>query len=800
MKRPLPVLISISILFFAATLACSFEAGPAPASTDLPRPTGTLPPTATATSTPTPLPTATPLPRTRITEAAQALHDGDYATALADYQAVLAGSTEADLIEQARLGLATIALQAGDNSGAIDQLQQFVQAYPASPQLADAWFGLGEANYAQANWQAAIDAYQEYLNLRGDLISAYVNERIGDAYSQMNDLENAASAYQTALAQATSNTNNANLREKLALTYRLLKRYNDALTQYDAILSFAQQSGYRAQVLYRAGQTLLDAGDTAGGYQRFVELVDNYPDRSDAYQALVAVVNAGVEVDEFQRGLVDYYATQYDAAVAAFDRFIAANKNKADAYYYLGMTYRAAGNTPAAIKSFNTVITNYPASAHWGDAWIDKAAAQANSGDLNSALNTLKTFVTQHADSAQAPDALWRAAGLLEAAGDYQRAIDFNVQLQADYPNSQYASDALFDAGLDAYRAADATTAISVWQTLSNTYPLSEYYSASLFWQGKALREGNQPAEADQLLNLAAQNTLDYYGLRAADVLNDNAALPTVSAQLDLDPDTGRSEAEQWLAQWLQVDPQVLRSLPASVTSDSRFRRGEEFWRLGKTAQAADDFEALRQSNADNAAVLYPLAIYFRDVGLYRSSILAAGSLIRLSPAKTSDQAPAFLARLMYPIYYANLVVPEAQANNLDPLTIFALIRQESLFEGVATSSAFANGLMQIVPATAEEIAHQLHWPNYQVSDLYRPLISIKFGTYYLARQRDYLNGNMIAAWAAYNGGPGNSSRWLKAANGDTDLFVETISLPETRLYVERLRENLGMYQKLYGK
>jgi tetratricopeptide (TPR) repeat protein len=315
MKRPLPVLISISILFFAATLACSFEAGPAPASTDLPRPTGTLPPTATATSTPTPLPTATPLPRTRITEAAQALHDGDYATALADYQAVLAGSTEADLIEQARLGLATIALQAGDNSGAIDQLQQFVQAYPASPQLADAWFGLGEANYAQANWQAAIDAYQEYLNLRGDLISAYVNERIGDAYSQMNDLENAASAYQTALAQATSNTNNANLREKLALTYRLLKRYNDALTQYDAILSFAQQSGYRAQVLYRAGQTLLDAGDTAGGYQRFVELVDNYPDRSDAYQALVAVVNAGVEVDEFQRGLVDYYATQYDAAV-----------------------------------------------------------------------------------------------------------------------------------------------------------------------------------------------------------------------------------------------------------------------------------------------------------------------------------------------------------------------------------------------------------------------------------------------------------------------------------------------------
>ncbi|MBI5565136.1 MAG: transglycosylase SLT domain-containing protein, partial [Chloroflexi bacterium] len=110
-------------------------------------------------------------------------------------------------------------------------------------------------------------------------------------------------------------------------------------------------------------------------------------------------------------------------------------------------------------------------------------------------------------------------------------------------------------------------------------------------------------------------------------------------------------------------------------------------------------------------------------------------------------------------------------------------------------------GLMQIIPATGGQIANDLRWPNYQLSDLYRPMVSVKFGVYYLRRYGlDYLEGDIIAAWAAYNGGPGNARAWKDASHGDVDLFVENISLAETRLYIERLRENLAMYQKLYGQ
>jgi soluble lytic murein transglycosylase len=144
--------------------------------------------------------------------------------------------------------------------------------------------------------------------------------------------------------------------------------------------------------------------------------------------------------------------------------------------------------------------------------------------------------------------------------------------------------------------------------------------------------------------------------------------------------------------------------------------------------------------------------------------------------------------------------VSEAQQRQLDPLLVFAVIRQESLFEGLAISSAYANGLMQIIPSTGQEIADRLNWVGYTRSDLFKPYISVKFGVYYLSRQRDGLDGNLFAALAAYNAGPGRSANWLRTAGDDPDMFYETITLSEPRLYIRRIVEYYAIYQRLYGK
>jgi soluble lytic murein transglycosylase len=121
------------------------------------------------------------------------------------------------------------------------------------------------------------------------------------------------------------------------------------------------------------------------------------------------------------------------------------------------------------------------------------------------------------------------------------------------------------------------------------------------------------------------------------------------------------------------------------------------------------------------------------------------------------------------------------------------------LFEGSVTSSAAAQGLMQIIPSTGEWIAGKLNWPNYRNSDLYRPYINVEFGAYYLDYQRSYLGGDMLAALAAYNAGPGNAEKWLAQSQGDPDLFVEIIRLDEPRRYVKAIYEFYEIYRELYG-
>jgi soluble lytic murein transglycosylase len=106
---------------------------------------------------------------------------------------------------------------------------------------------------------------------------------------------------------------------------------------------------------------------------------------------------------------------------------------------------------------------------------------------------------------------------------------------------------------------------------------------------------------------------------------------------------------------------------------------------------------------------------------------------------------------------------------------------------------------MQIIPATGQEIAMALNWSDYTRTDLYKPYISIQFGMYYLARQRDTFDGDLYAALAAYNGGPSNSARWKAASGDDPDVFYETISLGETRLYIQQISKYYEVYKKLYA-
>lgn len=162
------------------------------------------------------------------------------------------------------------------------------------------------------------------------------------------------------------------------------------------------------------------------------------------------------------------------------------------------------------------------------------------------------------------------------------------------------------------------------------------------------------------------------------------------------------------------------------------------------------------------------------------------------------SHTPRLLQRLAYPTYFDDLVLAEAAANNLDPLLVFALIRQESLFDPAARSYAQAIGLMQIVPATGEWIALRLNWPDFAPEQLVRPYLNVRFGAWFLAQGLNAFQGDVFAALAAYNSGLAAPRRWLDAASGDPDLFVETIDYPQTLHYVQLIYQHYTLYRHIY--
>jgi soluble lytic murein transglycosylase len=449
------------------------------------------------------------------------------------------------------------------------------------------------------------------------------------------------------------------------------------------------------------------------------------------------------------------------------------------------------------------------------------AEAQADAGDVDAAAETYREFARTAPDHPRAPEALWKAAQLLERTVDrsaervsteldevsrrsLEAAAEAYLDCHVEYPDSDYGAPALFRSGLQSYQLGELVDAAVAWDTLAGIYPESAYRSAALLWLGKArLAQGDSEAAAAAFEEASAADPLGYYGRRAADLAADPLSPPFASARYDPDYDAAgaQAEAEAWLAGWLGLDdPARVSELDPELATDPRLQRGLELWRLGRFEEAKWELEDLRRDTASDALAQYQLALTFRDVGLYRSSILCAVRVVYLSPASTVLEAPAFIARLAYPTYHEGLVLQHARQSDLDPLLIFALVRQESLFESLATSSASAHGLMQVIPDTGAQIAAALDWPvDYEVADLYRPYVSLRFGTYYLAQQQERFDGRLDVALAAYNGGPVNAERWLESAGDDPDLFLELVTFGESRLYLQRVKEHFAVYQALYG-
>ena len=153
----------------------------------------------------------------------------------------------------------------------------------------------------------------------------------------------------------------------------------------------------------------------------------------------------------------------------------------------------------------------------------------------------------------------------------------------------------------------------------------------------------------------------------------------------------------------------------------------------------------------------------------------------------------------LYPEQHRALVVRYSRKYGLDASFVFAMIKAESNFSHDAVSGKNATGLMQIMVPTGEWIAEQLGEP-FSKESLSDPETNIRMGCFYISYLLDMYDGNKTCALAAYNAGHANVDNWLSQEKYSKDgKTLVLIPYPETANYVNRVKNNEKLYNRLYG-
>ncbi len=288
--------------------------------------------------------------------------------------------------------------------------------------------------------------------------------------------------------------------------------------------------------------------------------------------------------------------------------------------------------------------------------------------------------------------------------------------------------------------------------------------SKGFYWAGRAAAQGGNQTEATRYFEMAAKNPDQYYGMLALERLR--RPIPVLESSPTAVPTAAERDA---------FNARPLTKAVREVARDSDWPTAVRFFK--EIAEQAD-------SEADHVLV----ADLARELGRRDLGVI-------LGQAAHVDGHGVF-RKTSFPL------IPVPVGSNWT--FVHAISRQESQFAMNAVSHAGARGLMQLMPGTANEQAGKMGLTYDRQALVTDAGYNLMLGDGYFRRMLDYYGGSYPLAVAAYNAGPGNVNKWLRA-NGDPRTgsvdwveWVEKIPVSETRNYVQRVLENAVVYETMY--
>ena len=343
-------------------------------------------------------------------------------------------------------------------------------------------------------------------------------------------------------------------------------------------------------------------------------------------------------------------------------------------------------------------------------------------------------------------------------------AADTDVSKESYRTRDDYTS-LMWAGGTNAlWRMGDGRTAAPLFYRYGAAAQTPQTRSKGFYWAGLASQRAGDMAEATRYYEMAARYPERFYGQLALAQLG--RGVPSLAAQPTAQPTAEQRDA---------FNRSALANAVREVARGAPWRTGIRFYQ--EVAQSAD--------TPEEHVLVSELA---RETG--RRDLA-----VNVTEAAGADGLPDFVAQ-----GFPTLQTPPGSNWTF----VHAIARQESQFAQNAISHAGARGLMQLMPGTAREQAGMLGMSYRQDDLISSPSYNVQLGNAYFARMMSYYDGSYPLAIAAYNAGPGNVNKWLRAngdpRNGSVDwlTWIERIPIFETKNYVQRVIENAAVYEHLY--
>lgn len=443
---------------------------------------------------------------------------------------------------------------------------------------------------------------------------------------------------------------------------------------------------------------------------------------------------------------------------------------------------------PQALDQLQTSFKDNPeADADRLEALVEAYVERDNTESMGLILDQLRKLYSQSPSYASALDA---AGNHLVRQGDWQGAARFYGPLAQLFPDSTLGEEAAWRVAWSDYLQKDFTAARQAFVDHATRYPASPHVAAIFYWLGRLAEADGSLNEARAFYSLVeARWAQTYYALAASRRL--------AGVQPHVAPPGEGAEANSLandLAQKIPPPPSPANTCPPAQPLPA-LRSFSMLLSLGLDDLALQNLRTLVRERPSSSALLISLSGFEAQKGDFNPSVLDAGKAVPYFFDYDFSQLPRETWTLLYPSAFWALVEQQARANSVDPYLVMGLIRQESAFNPGAISTANARGLMQILPGTSRT---RKGGRGQSARRLYEPEFNLKIGTDYLHQLLELNHGVFEQAMAAYHAGEDRVNKWTSARTfSDAEEFLETIPIPATRIYVEKVVRDAAIYRKL---